>query len=119
MSELDDLQRSLDTLKTEGPKNVELLQQIAAKAQSQIGGWKPLRLYAWGTNKDGRPRTQGEYEKAKAARAVKAGKPRVDSNGTKLTSAVVKRRAEKRKMFREAGMVKENGQWVKVVKGFK
>lgn len=91
---LDDLKRSMDTLKTEMPKNVDLLRKIAEKAQASVGKWD----------------TPLPGEKVKV---------RVDRKGTKLTPAVVKRRAEKRKMFREAGMVKVNGEWVKQVKGFK
>ena len=91
---VDDLKRAMDTLNTEMPKNVDLLRQIAEKSKAAVGKWDtPL---------------PGERKGV-----------RVDRKGTKLTPAVVKRRAEKRKMFREAGMVKVNGKWVKQVKGFK
>ena len=91
-------------------KNIDLLKQIAEKSKAQVGNWEPLRLYAYGT-KGGKPLTREEA----AARRQRVRERR----NSALPQKVRDRRAAKRKMFREAGMVKENGRWVKTVKGFK
>ena len=94
MNELDRINEAMGRLNSEMPKNIDLLKQIAEKSKAAVGKWDtPL------------PGQRGGV--------------RVDRKGTKLTKAVQARRAAKRKMFREAGMVKENGEWVKTVKGFK
>ena len=88
MGELEDLQRSMETLKTEMPKNIDILNQIAAKAQAQVGNWKtPLPGQKRGV--------------------------RVDRHGTKLTKEVVERRKAKRMAYKAHGLVKKNGKWVK------
>ena len=88
MSELDDLNAAMNTLKTEMPKNIDILKKIAEESQKRVGNWKtPLPGQKSGV--------------------------RVDRKGTRLTKEVVERRKAKRMAYKAFGLQKVNGKWVK------